>query len=84
MKRTKASVSQLFVANEKIQHVIVDSFATATELSHSVAFSAETLPCARTSSPHTKHQDAAVINWDQQPETISSPALRLKPFCDPL
>lgn len=42
MKQTKASLSQLFDANEEIQHVIVDSCATETELSHSVAFSAET------------------------------------------
>lgn len=56
-----------FDANEEIQHVIVDSCATTTELSHSVAVSAETLPHAKTSTPHTKLPDALVRNWNQQP-----------------
>lgn len=67
MKRAKASVSQLLDTNEEIQHVIVDSCANATELSHSVAVSAETLPRAKTSPLHTKLPDALVMNWDQQP-----------------
>lgn len=57
MKQTKTSVSQLFDANEEAQHVIVDSCATATELSHSAAFSAETLPRARTNTSHRKLTD---------------------------
>lgn len=57
MKQTKTSVSQLFDANEEAQHVIVDSCATATELSHSAAFSAETLPRARTNTSQTKLTD---------------------------
>lgn len=54
MKQTKASVSQLFGANEEIQHGIVDSCANTAELCHGLAFSAETLPRAGTSSLDTK------------------------------
>lgn len=54
MKQTKAPVSQLLGANEEIQRVIVDSCGGATELSHSVACWAKTLPRATTSRLHTK------------------------------
>ncbi len=63
----KRAVSQLFDANEEIQHVIVDSCAAATELSHTVAVSAEILPCAKTNTLHAKLPDVLVMNWYQQP-----------------
>lgn len=66
MKQTKTSVSQLFDANEETQHVIVDSCATATELSHSAAFSAETLPRARTNTPRTKLLDSLPGRWSHR------------------
>lgn len=75
MKQTKAPVSQLLGANEEIQRVIVDSCGGATELSHSVACWAKTLPRATTSRLHTKLPGCRADEGPPSPYVIRSDSL---------
>lgn len=75
MKQTKAPVSQLLGANEEIQRAIVDSCGGATELSHSVACWAKTLPRATTSRLHTKLPGCRTDEAPPSPYVIRSDSL---------